>query len=725
MKVHRLLPLPRREAAPLGVLLLSNRLASALNLSTSSRDSRGPSQNLSIGPKLANASGQTEIGSLMGDDPSNHGGVDEESLPTLNLIHCREEDEMAAADATSSDEVSLSNSQSVSQASQSREEPIVPHILAQDMGDESATNVGDEQNTENTTLPSCDPPNADGVLEMAQQFDQGTNQTLVRARLEGERTDDESDTLSKEVVTDNNSFLADARVEDVVLPEDCNDSFLEGAQIEVPNLDPYDDCNHSHSDDDTKDDSYFDMYASNMSRGTASIVSYSVGDDVLRNSNLASKLGAEQNTQTKAKPRLASDAGDDSTLGTYDYQRAYVDLAVNSTTCSALTDDYAMADRGKFGMDDVFMTGRTQRLLGSDQSSKDPMERGFPPLSETHAVPGVIPTNQNSPAFVANQQHLGIMNFVEGKGYIDEEAAQIYNSPSYGRAKGGCCVWFRSSPRAVKMIVIASLVLMVVGIASLSAAVMIPRVREESDVLSNSDVNAASSNSRFDGLPEKQLGAIRQTLAPSERESDMPTYSPSTEVDKPTESPTEDLSTSNGFILSSSDRDFEVELSSQPSAEDFAPPSVVPTGQPTTSFPTESQDLAPPTAAPTLKPITQSPSRVPTANPSKYPTPNPSTRPIFVALPPVSSEPTSRPTPRPTTSQPTKFPVTGAPTGGPSFYPTYWVTTSAPVTGAPTKGPTRSPRTSPPFFPTRWPTKPPTKRVSLDLFRYLILLVFP
>ena len=660
----------------------------------------------------------------MGDAANHALGVDDESLPTPDVIHCQEEDEMVASDAPSSDEVSLSNTQS-------KGESIAPHVLAQDVDDESATNKAEVQNTEDTAPSSCDPsPNAE-VLEMSQQSDQSiveANQSLDGASLaEAKRAEDESDTFSKEVATDNNSFLANARVEDVVLPGDCDASFLEGAQIEVPNVDPYDDCN-SHSDDDTRDDSYFNMYASNMSRGTASIVSYAAGDEMLRNSNLASKLGGEQNTQTKAKARLASDAGDDSTLGTYDYQRAYVDLAVNSTTCSALTDDYAMADRGKLGMDDDFMTSRTQRLLDPDQSSTDPMERGFPPLSETHAVPGVLPTNPNSPAFIANQEHLGIMSFGEGKGYIDEEAAQIYNPPSYGRAKGGCCVWFRSSPRSVKMIVIASLVLMVVGIASLSAAVMIPRVRGDSNVNSNSDVNAASSNSRFDGLPEKKLGIIRQTLAPSERESDMPTYSPSTETDKPTEVPTKDLSTSNGFPLSSSDRDFETEFSSQPTTESFASPTIIPTGQPTTSYPTESQNLASPTtAAPTLKetrqPITQSPSRMPTAKPSQYPTSKPSRKPVFAALPPVSSKPTVRPSPRPTTSQPSKSPVTDTPTGSPSFYPTYMVTTSAPVTDAPTKRPTKYPVTSTPFFPTRWPTRPPTKLVRFYLFRCPCLFV--
>ena len=597
------------------------------------------------------------------------------------MIHCQEEDEMAA-DGPSSDEASLSNSQS-------REELIVSHSSAQDTDDESGAKVGEEQNTENDTLLSCDAPNTDG--ERSQQFDPSiieANQNLDGASpADSKRTDDESDTLSKEVVTDNNSFLANARVEDVVLPEESDDSFLEGAQIEVPNVDPYDDCNQSHSDDDTKDDSYFDMYASNMSRGTASIVSYSVGNEVLQKSNLAQ---AERNAQANGKNRLVSDAGDDSTLGTYDYQRAYLDMAVNSTTCSALTDDYAMADRGKFGMDDVFMTSRTQRHLDSDQSSKDPMERGFPPLSEDHAVPGVI-----SPAYIVNQQHL------LAKGYIDEEAAQIYNPPSYGRAKSGCCVWFRSSPRAIKMIVVASLVLMVVGIASLSAAIMIPRVSEGSDVNSNGDVNAASSNSRFDGLPEKQLGIIRPTLSPSVRESDWPTYSPSNGIDKPTESPTVDLSASDGYM--SSDRDVEMESSSQPSTE--------PTGRPTTSYPTESQDTVP-----TLKPITQASSREPTANPSRYPTSKPSNRPVLVALPPVSSQPTVRPSPRPTTSQPSKSPVTGTPTRSPSYYPTYWVTTLAPVTRAPTEKPTRPPVTVQPFFPTRWPTKPPTNRVRLASF---------
>ena len=58
---------------------------------------------------------------LMGDAANHALGVDDESLPTPDVIHCQEEDEMVASDAPSSDEVSLSNTQSKGGS-------IVPHI---------------------------------------------------------------------------------------------------------------------------------------------------------------------------------------------------------------------------------------------------------------------------------------------------------------------------------------------------------------------------------------------------------------------------------------------------------------------------------------------------------------------------------------------------------------------------------------------------------------------
>jgi len=164
-----------------------------------------------------------------------------------------------------------------------------------------------------------------------------------------------------------------------------------------------------------------------------------------------------------------------STTSKYSYRRAFengVTLGGGSTyDCSALTEDYCY-DAHRIGLG--LPTERVDIKFNEDTGQTN---RSSDMIDETDL-------NHNNEHLTRVLSYGG-----EVEGYVDEEAARKY-SPAQSRKGSSCCTWFSSSTRFAKLIVLCSLVLLFVSVASVSLALLMP---EEEGEISSAETIASLS----------------------------------------------------------------------------------------------------------------------------------------------------------------------------------------------------------------------------------------
>jgi len=473
---------------------------------------------------------------------------------------------------------------------------------------------------------------------------------------------------------------------------------------------------------DTDDDSTYNLHASTLSRASESTKTSTLGDAIENRLLQESKIAAEM-TRARAAGlayHLENDArdkeedSDNQTLSTYSYRRAYVDNitlgSVQTSNYSTITDDYSYETKRRIGMAEAVRPN-----VGDNRSSPSgpvDMDTGNPvtvakdeeSAASYPSPPPIFRTNDasNFNLYESHENLHRIVSFGEGEGYVDEEAAERFAPLRRGRnGSSGCCSWFSSAPREVKVMIVGSILMLLVSVVSVSIGLLLQQNR-------NGDAAGfvASSNSIADGGVTEDI--VEAVMSP------VPSSAPS-------------ATTSSGGI------------SSQTLGPSFSSkrPSTPPTSVVSTPMPSQKPEQPPPSRFPTQKPSrlpsqpptskpSRSPSLQPTAKPTIRPTPRPTPLPTQITLRPSTGNPTRQPTnmpsPKPSsppskepskspTQKPTTLATSKAPTPKPSKSPTQEPTTLAPSKApAPSKYPTLNPSSSPSRSPTPPPSPLPTTR---------------
>jgi len=310
-------------------------------------------------------------------------------------------------------------------------------------------------------------------------------------------------------------------------------------------------------------ESYYNIHASTLSRASASTKT-SIGDQLLKESYMSFKMARNDNINLLADNQS-------STTSKYSYKRAFengVTLGGGSTyDCSALTEDYCYdAQRIGLGLP-------TERLDMTQVNYNEATEHSTPNRS-ADMIDEADPNH--------NEEHLTrVLSYGgEVEGYVDEEAARKY-SPAQSRKGSSCCSWFTSSTRFAKLIVLCSLVLLFVSVASVSLALLMP---EDEGEISSAETIASSStlvNSTdefdqevdmtvVDNDPTNQMNSSN-TISPSIKS--VPSVKPSVSSTlTPSKSPQAVIYSTSGVIDSSTDAPVL--------SPSFKPSSKVPTPEP-------------------------------------------------------------------------------------------------------------------------------------------------
>ena len=339
---------------------------------------------------------------------------------------------------------------------------------------------------------------------------------------------------------DGDSFLGNVtdciNVENSSTVDKDDTSFLESAAVQdAPTL-------KSVNEEVGDVESYYNIHASTLSRASISTKTSTIGDQLLKESYMASKIARNDNINLLADNQS-------STTSKYSYKRAFengVTLGGGSTyDCSALTEDYCY-DAQRIGLG--LPTERVDIKFNEDTGQTTPNR-----LSDM-----IDETDLNH-----NNEHLTrVLSYGgEVEGYVDEEAARTY-SPAQSRKGSSYCTWFTSSTRFAKLIVLCSLVLLFVSVASVSLALLMPEEGEissaetiaspstlvnstdefdqEVDVAVDNDDTTNQMNSS-DTLSPSMISVpsvMPSTLTPSKSPQAV-IYSTSEVVDSPTNAPVE------------------------------------------------------------------------------------------------------------------------------------------------------------------------------------------
>jgi len=451
---------------------------------------------------------------------------------------------------------------------------------------------------------------------------------------------------------------------------------------------------------DTDDDSTYNLHASTLSRASESTKTSTLGDAIENRLLQESKIAAEM-TRARAAGlayHLENDArdkeedSDNQTLSTYSYRRAYVDNitlgSVQTSNYSTITDDYSYETKRRIGMAEAVRPN-----VGDNRSSPSgpvDMDTGNPVAAakdEESAAsypspPPIFRTNDasNFNLYESHENLHRIVSFGEGEGYVDEEAAERF-APLRRRKSGssGCCSWFSSAPREVKVMIVGSILMLLVSVVSVSIGLLLQQNR-------NGDAAGfvASSNSIADGGVTEDI--VEAVTSPVPSSTPSATLKPVVISFSPTPMPPKRPPTPPTSVVSTP----------MPSQKPSQPPTSKPSRRPS------QQPTSKPTRRPTPRPtpITLRPS---TGNPTRQPTNMPSPKPSKSLTP----EPSKSPTQKPTTLAPLK-----TPTIKPSQSPTQKPTTPLP-SSSPTKTPSAQPIWETPTFnlssrPSRSPTPPPS-----------------
>eukprot|EP00579_Thalassiosira_antarctica_P013402 CAMPEP_0201945280 /NCGR_PEP_ID=MMETSP0903-20130614/53821_1 /ASSEMBLY_ACC=CAM_ASM_000552 /TAXON_ID=420261 /ORGANISM="Thalassiosira antarctica, Strain CCMP982" /LENGTH=1137 /DNA_ID=CAMNT_0048488343 /DNA_START=75 /DNA_END=3488 /DNA_ORIENTATION=- len=611
------------------------------------------------------------------------------SFHTLNMIHSQE-----AGEITPSHDVTTSDND-INGINPNNNDGGMNHTIQNFSNDHHDDESDDGYPTDERTIHSFTRPKE---KELKRQ----TILQLARNRLAKKKPPKDFSNDSPEQAADDSStdssFLAGVDVADVEnTPDDS--SFLVNADVDnAP--DEFESVGNMGENNDA--DSNYDVYASTLSRASASTRASTIGDQILKDSYMAAQM-----------TRNGNPGADDQSASTYSYRRAYIDnatLGSNSnftSTCSALTDDYTFHAR-RTGMSEAIKTnaphhntfhGDIKRTVsGPVDADTGAM---IPPSDKSHEESLARPPSprlSNHSAY-ENPEHLArIVSYGEGEGYVDEEAARKFANSD--EEKNGCCGWFTSSSRMVKIVVMFSILLMFLSVASLALAYLLPQEKNVgTDSSARSSVVANNGDEKIQGgidiiedvSRQNDVGTLVPTGSPTPPapSSAHSTVAPSALADtrscdvglscfedgsRCTDGTTESCcgETFDSFVCDCANVDgnlkymcFFTDACLIQSCETFATPtpskapeSIIYTTSAITGSPTKQPFMAPtlvPSKRPTQLP-TEKPSNQPTAIPSKAPTDQPTTErptPLPTELPITTKVPTSAPTLPPSSNAPT------------------------------------------------------------------------
>jgi len=611
------------------------------------------------------------------------------SFHTLNMIHSQE-----AGEITPSHDVTTSDND-INGINPNNMDGGMNHTIQNFSNDHHDDESDDGYPTDERTIHSFTRPKE---KELKRQ----TILQLARNRLAKKKPPKDFSNDSPEQAADDSStdssFLAGVDVADVEnTPDDS--SFLVNADVDnAP--DEFESVGNMGENNDA--DSNYDVYASTLSRASASTRASTIGDQILKDSYMAAQM-----------TRNGNPGADDQSASTYSYRRAYIDnatLGSNSnftSTCSALTDDYTFHAR-RTGMSEAIKTnaphhntfhGDIKRTVsGPVDADTGAM---IPPSDKSHEESLARPPSprlSNHSAY-ENPEHLArIVSYGEGEGYVDEEAARKFANSD--EEKNGCCGWFTSSSRMVKIVVMFSILLMFLSVASLALAYLLPQEKNVgTDSSARSSVVANNGDEKIQGgidiiedvSRQNDVGTLVPTGSPTPPapSSAHSTVAPSALADtrscdvglscfedgsRCTDGTTESCcgETFDSFVCDCANVDgnlkymcFFTDACLIQSCETFATPtpskapeSIIYTTSAITGSPTKQPFMAPtlvPSKRPTQLP-TEKPSNQPTAIPSKAPTDQPTTErptPLPTEMPITTNVPTSAPTLPPSSNAPT------------------------------------------------------------------------
>jgi len=519
------------------------------------------------------------------------------------------------------------------------------------------------------------------------------------------------DMTSPCVPAESNHVASNAAAAAAAAPDASNNeepSFLDTTDVEdLPTTHFRLGISENIMNNDTDDDSTYNLHASTLSRASASTKTsmQSVTDTIFKDSKIAAEMtraraaGLAYHLENDAREK--EEDSDNQTLSTYSYRRAYVDNitlgSVQTSNYSTITDDYSYETKRRIGMAEAVRPN-----VGDNRSSPSgpvDMDTGNPvavakdeeSAASYPSPPPIFRTNDasNFNLYESHENLHRIVSFGEGEGYVDEEAAERFAPLRRGRnGSSGCCSWFSSAPREVKVMIVGSILMLLVSVVSVSIGLLLEQNR-------NGDAAGfvASSNSIADGGAIEDIVEAVISLVPSSAPS--ATLKPVVTSFSPTPMPSKRPPTPLTSVV------FTPMPSQRP---EQPPPSRFPTqkpSQPPTSKPSTSPSQQP-TEKPTIRltprptPITLRPS---TGNPTRQPTNMP------------SPKPSKSPTPEPSISQ-TQKPTTLAPSKTPTIKPSK-SPTQKPTTPLPSSSPTKTPSSRPSRSPTPPPSSLPTTRAPV------------
>jgi len=617
---------------------------------------------------------------------------------------------------------------------------------------------------------------------------------------------------------DDDSFLADDVVEVADIDNNKREddsSFLINAIVDdfpSPNHNDFTNSYHTAAGEkeehngDIDMDSCYDVHASTLSRASASTKGAStIGDQILKDSALmvqmarnatANPANTTTTTTTTANKTAVLDNNNNnhhdsqSATSAYSYRRAYDNATLGSyytSTCSALTDEYFYdANARKTGMSKAIIKGKRSTQGGGltdngDNGDINNIQRttSSGPIDLDN---GAIVTNDNTnhveslalppPHILSHQtssyessEHLTrIVSYGECEGYVDERAMMASSSSSRGKYDGSrntktfgyYCGWFTSSSRLVKFIVLFSILLMLVSVASVALALFLPKERTTFGGVVN------GSPSRYSTAPGNNKdvtkgGGGSDKNEDVSRQNDVSVVTTTTTLGDSTDSPTpgpygafsfvtsslpddddpllcyedapcasEGLTCTDGTTESCCGKTYdsyvcECRSSTDANANDGVDGVVDGNhlkyrcdytdacldrscdGETTLDLEDMFTTSAIINNAPTIAPIdddSDAPTKEPTSN---DPTSGPSEGPTQVP----SREPSNQPTAIPSKT-PTHQPTTLSPTPSPSKAPESTAPTNTPTTKQPSRAPTSVPSKRPTPLPTQKPSSQPT-----------------
>jgi len=412
------------------------------------------------------------------DDVQDEPSLSGISFPSLNLMYSHEENDIIPPNDTTIDDTSSDTDNDNLDQTKVTPTDITKQILSNSEGQTMmdhfmVTNSNeyddyDEYPTDENTLGSLDGKKVSlNLLQLAKKHllikKEPIASTPTRSNISSEiphiNVINESHTVDN--MDDGDSFLnVDCtNVENSSILDKDDTSFLESAAVQdAPTL------KSVNGEVDNNDvESYYNIHASTLSRASASTKTSS--DQLLKESYMASKMARDDNIN------LLPD-NQSSTTSKYSYKRAFENgftLGGGSTyDCSALTEDYCY-DAQRIGLG--LPTERVDIKFNEDTGQTSDM------IDETDP-------NHNNEHLTRVLSYGG-----EVEGYVDEEAARKY-SPEQSRKGSSCCTWFSSSTRFAKLIVLCSLVLLFVSVASVSLALLMP---EDEGEVSSAETIASSS----------------------------------------------------------------------------------------------------------------------------------------------------------------------------------------------------------------------------------------